>query len=756
MTRFHRLIAISLTLIFLSSTTVLACGPFTLEAVFVYTVHPAYPLEKFAGGRIGVVQPSYARSYLYAAYRHLAGLSFTPREEQALVSLWKERLEFNSGENSYPSDWNKLWLEARRKVVSQNREEIDVYRTREKPNEYENYLNCNKDSFETAAATLNQRLAKYPADSVAMQNWVQAQDQVFSNCSSGESIPDPAPANADALMRADRAYQIAAAHFYAAHFDEARKSFEAIAADNDSPWQQTASYLVARSFVRKASLGAPEQKQESLVAAETQLKKILDDRKFAQMHAAATRLANLVRLRLHPDKRVHELGMKLAVKIENFDLKQDLWDYTMLLDGYLEADPKKPLARARFDDLTDWIVTFQSPSQASLDHSLDLWQSTKSNPWLIAALSKVDGKHAQTSELISQALNVKPTSAAFASARFHAARLLIEAGKNDEARALLDELLKSNRDQFDQSSLNLLTSKRMLLATTLTDFLAYAPRVPATLSWNDDGREVPVDDNEIEAEMKALKDQPRFDFDAGAALNEQMPLAILKEAAKNKTLAASLRRDLAQAVWLRAVILGDTQTAGELVPVVRELIPEMAPLLSAYASAATPAAKKFAAIYAWLKFPGLEPVVDIGVGRRTPLQQQDSYRDNWWCGVTYHPLDREPKEEVADSPVSFTSDNKQRPLFLSAAEQATAEREWKQLIGVGAAPNYIAQQVIDWSNRTPNDQRLPEALHLAVMTTRYGCTNPESGRWSKAAFDVLHRKYPHTTWAKKTPYWFKD
>jgi len=74
----------------------------------------------------------------------------------------------------------------------------------------------------------------------------------------------------------------------------------------------------------------------------------------------------------------------------------------------------------------------------------------------------------------------------------------------------------------------------------------------------------------------------------------------------------------------------------------------------------------------------------------------------------------------------------------------------------GAAPNYIAQQVIQWANRTPDDPRVPEALHLAVTTTRFGCTDENTGRASKAAYDLLHRKYPNTPWAKKTKYWFNN
>ncbi|HEX6044976.1 MAG TPA: hypothetical protein VFZ22_10845 [Pyrinomonadaceae bacterium] len=754
----RRLVAIVLALVLLNGTAALACGPFTLEAIFVHTVHPTYPLENFARGRIGVVQPSYARSYLYVAYRYLSGRTFSTSEQHALVQLWKERLDFSSNDN--PEDWSKGWLEMRKKVAGvQDREAIDVNRNREKPNEYEYYVNCNKDSFDTAAATLNERIAKYGADNPALQSWVAAQDAVFSNCASGATIPDAAAPTDDAVMRADRAYQIAAANFYATNFDEARKGFEAIAADNASPWRRTAAYLVARTLVRKASLGTPEQKQESLAAAESQLGNILADKNQSSMHAAATRLANLVRLRLHPVERVHELARILLVEKQNDNLKQDLWDYTTLLDSVLDTDTPKPLPAGGNDDLTDWITTLQSTDPSSPNHALERLQATRSEPWLVAALSKVDAKHPRAADLIAQALNVKPASAAFASARFHSVRLLMESGRNDDARTQLDQLLKMNSPQFDTSAVNLLKSRRMLVATTLTDFLNYAPRLPAALSWNDDGREVAAGDEELSAEMKGLKNQYRFDYDAGKAFNEQIPLSVLKEAVKNTTLPLPLRRDLAQATWLRAVILGDMKTADELVPIVSSLIPELTPLLNSFLSATTPEAKRFAAIYAWLKFPGLEPVVDIGIGRQEPLSKQDSYRDNWWCGAAFSPAEGEnaaAAEDEEGTPVSFTGETTQPLLFLTAADKAKAEQELKARAVVTAAPNYLAQQTIQWGTKNPADTRVPEALHLAVTSTRFGCTDQDTGRWSKAAFDLLHRKYPNTSWAKKTKYWFKD
>jgi hypothetical protein len=292
----------------------------------------------------------------------------------------------------------------------------------------------------------------------------------------------------------------------------------------------------------------------------------------------------------------------------------------------------------------------------------------------------------------------------------------------------------------------------MLLANSLAEFLADAARVPAALSWNDDGREVPTDESWLGEERKSQKGKPFFDHDAAHAFNEQFPLSVLKEAVKSTVLPVGPRRDLAQAVWLRAALLGDTKTADELTPVLAELVPELKPLLESYRAATQPDEKKYAALYAWLKFPGLEPVVDAGVSREAPLNQQDSYRDNWWCRSYIVP--GMPEERVETT--LFISVTGPPPAFLSPAEVQKGASEAAALRALGTAPNYIARQVIDWSNRRPSDPRVPEALHIAVRTTRYGCTDKDTARWSKAAFDVLHKKYPTSPWAKKTPYWFKD
>jgi len=100
-----------------------------------------------------------------------------------------------------------------------------------------------------------------------------------------------------------------------------------------------------------------------------------------------------------------------------------------------------------------------------------------------------------------------------------------------------------------------------------------------------------------------------------------VPVSIRKEAARHPILAAHLRRELALATWIEAVLLDQVSIAQELAGVVAEQVPELKPYLDAYVAAPGNDAKKFAAVYLMLKYPGTRPYVDEGLGRPTPLHQ---------------------------------------------------------------------------------------------------------------------------------------
>ncbi|HVS20202.1 MAG TPA: hypothetical protein VHD88_00065 [Pyrinomonadaceae bacterium] len=732
-----------------------ACGPFFTVAIFVYTKHPDMPLERFAAGQLGVLRPTYARSYLVAAYRNLIDRQLSDAEAKGLDSLWEDRL--SSAWEFHDDEFVKKWLNARKQVPGiAPPGEIHAFRNREKPHEYESFLNCQQDAFVNAEATLNERIKRFGAGSPAVSDWLSAQDIVFANCGSGKQIPEAARADQDALIRADRAYQIAASNFYAGNFDEAKQQFDSIAHDQASPWHEMAGYLAARALLRKGSLAEKEEEgRPALAEAETRLKAIVKDKALASSHHAAARLLNLVRLRLHPEEKLHELALALITKDASADFKQDVWDYTVLLDKFV-GDDEKTNKRAiptsvKSEELTDWVLTLQDASAEASTHSFDRWEKTKATRWLLVAMMKANAKQPNLEALLKAAAGIDHALPAFATVAFHSVRLLMESGRTSEARTMITGIPANDRQTLPASAVNVFLSQQMSLAQNLNEFLQSAQRAPAGFSDNSDGRELPEDEKELNATTKGSL--LFFDLDSVNILNRGTPVGVLRDAARGTILAANLRSNVAQAAFMRAALLDDRDNAAQAAVVLGTVNPELKESLAAYQRAATPEAKRFSVAYLSLKFPGLRPYVTAGVGRATPVNEIDSYRDNWWCA--------EPPTSMSGAAWQGEDETQKanaRPLALPEflkPSQSLAAKQLATLEALGTGPNYLCRTAIDWTNQNPTDPRAPEALHLAVKATRYGCTDKDTGRWSKAAFDLLHRRYPNSSWAKETKYWFK-
>ncbi|MBI3652677.1 MAG: hypothetical protein HY231_16770 [Acidobacteria bacterium] len=741
-----------------------ACGPFSQEAIFSFSVHPDFPMEQYAAGQLGVIQPTYARSYLAVAYRYFAGLGFDQEEQKAVTSIWQARLDLNFDDSENPAV--KAWLEARKKVPGAAPISETITTRAASKDSFQHYSNCPDDAFKTAANTLNERIAKFGATSPPVKEWLQAQDQVFKNCDEGKTIPAPASAAMPPLIQADRAYQIAAANFYSQDFDEAEKRFSEIAADQTSPYRILAPYLAARALVRKGTLVAEEGKVDAatLEQAEARLKKILGDNRLSALHASARGILNYVRFRLNPTAHLHELAQAVLQKNSGATIRQDLWDYTALMDKFVKDDlegnrkfANLPSAE-RSDEMTDWVMVFQVTDKAALDYTLQKWTKTPSLAWLVAALSKVDAQNARVNDLLAAAAKVKPASPAYATVAFHQVRLLMGANQTAAARTLLDTLLTQHAAALAPSTLNEFRSLRMQLAQSLDEFLQYAQRKPAAFSFNEDGREIPTTAAQMndDATLKEFaKGRVAFDQDGREILNQNFPLNSLKEAAANKTLPAYLRREVAQAAWARAALLDDEATGNELALMLQSLAPNLKAPLDDYLNAASGNDKKFATIYFMLKYPGIEPYIDAGVGRRTPVNEIDNYRDNWWCEDFISGLDKLNATADPDNPPEKKESQLRVPDFIALSQRATAIKENAKLRALGTAPNYLCAQAVRLATLKPTDPRCAEMLHLAVKSTRYGCTNKETGKFSKMAYDLLHKNYPKSEWAAKTKFWFK-
>jgi hypothetical protein len=100
--------------------------------------------------------------------------------------------------------------------------------------------------------------------------------------------------------------------------------------------------------------------------------------------------------------------------------------------------------------------------------------------------------------------------------------------------------------------------------------------------------------------------------------------------------------------------------------------------------------------------------------------------------------------------------------FCNHLQQAAAEAEYGRMRSLPCAPVYLGRRVIDYARANPTDADVPEALALTVRATRYACTewggNPDNAKQnsaiSKAAFQLLHSKYPNSPWTAKTRYYY--
>jgi hypothetical protein len=120
----------------------------------------------------------------------------------------------------------------------------------------------------------------------------------------------------------------------------------------------------------------------------------------------------------------------------------------------------------------------------------------------------------------------------------------------------------------------------------------------------------------------------------------------------------------------------------------------------------------------------------------------------WWCA--FSELKEEKDILFSRHPIFLYN----RLSFISEKEDKQAKKEWKILSAKGTAPDYLSEKVIEYSKKNTDNAYLPEALHRAIKTTRFGCTGEKTSEYSKSAFRILHKKFPNSEWTKKTPIHF--
>ena len=223
---------------------------------------------------------------------------------------------------------------------------------------YPDYLNCPDAAFKNAVLTINNRAATWGAQSPYLKDWITAQDAVFSNCGGKSTMmPPPAPQNSPALLRADRAYQSAAAAFYAGKYDDARFQFQNIAQDKSSPWQPWGEYLAARALVRHAFAEGTKNdpwsgnlatfNPQTMRNAQQMLEALRKQHEGPGALPSQTIVdeLNFVRMRTEPDKRIAEVATALTGPAPDPNFQQDLEDLNYAFYKKLQITDLPPLLR---------------------------------------------------------------------------------------------------------------------------------------------------------------------------------------------------------------------------------------------------------------------------------------------------------------------------------------------------------------------------------------------------------------------------
>jgi len=772
-----------------------ACGPFFPVTIFVHTKHPDLPLKKFAEGNLGVLQPSYARSYLVVAYRYLSGGSFSARERKQLLGLWAQRLDRKEEWIAMrDGDSQANWLQTRKRITGlKDPEYVDktlggfptFTRFANQPLYYEN---CLDDAFQTAEVTLRARARQFGAHSSFVRSWVKAQDTVFNNCFENNSSEDdffaPDAANGDLppLLRADREYQLGAAQFYAHHWKEAQQTFARISQNQDSPWRKISAVVAVRCAIRGASA---TDDPVVLRNAETRLRVLDADPAMRDLRPAIRRLLGYLETRTSPERRVLSLAKILEKNTYPDNLYRDLAEYTIILDRVIGDCPyddsncgDSKSKRSNFektshirkqDDMTDWIFTYQAEDKAAASHAVLRWKERGTVPWLLAALTKLHPDSPGYAALRDAAAQVTAPSNAHFTLIYHRARLLKEAGQVDAARDLMDGTLPSPELASLPSSKNAFLASRMMLARSLEEFARLAPRRPALVTSDEDGLELPPDTswckgsaNDYSA-CKAFRDSSLFfDSETAVLLTERFPLRVLTALAQQTGLPAAMRLQVAKTAFTRAALLSDEASGQEVATILKKLAPQLQNALDEYENSDSGKPRQFAALNFILRQPEMHPYVSAGVGRETPQGKVDGYRDNWWCSLREYKADDWDHWDYYRIWTGMQDDgfrarfvpNKTELAFMDEADRTVADTEWQKLSASGSAIQTIAEPVLAWINEQPSDIRAPEALHNLVRLYRYGCAEPAAKNYSKIAFELLHKKYPNSEWTKKTPYWF--
>ena len=736
---------------------------------------PSIALHDFGAGHLGIVDGSFQRAYLVAAWRAIGGQPLTAAQAQQLsLALSDSSGGWTVGRGA---DGKSPWEDARKRFgpkqapgdsggwIERSRE---VQRTSAAGTERLNYDNCSDDAGRVAAATLTQRATAHgDADHDPwVAEWLRGQDVVFRDCNYADDLPTPAPADAPAWFKQDRAYQAAAAQFYIGAFDKARAGFAAIAADPASPWSTIAPYLVARSDLRIASLSTDAAvKKPAIARAESEFRALAIGPNAA-LHAPAR--AMLRRVDIERDRRAAllRIGREVGDGAWGADASAQIGDLLSLVRqpvrersgesrGVMESSPASG-AQQRSDpdhtvaprdgSLVDWLAAMNQAQYVAPESGGYVYYAAKPpepderarwcgqlsmsgahrSAWMTACYLSAKTSSDIPLPVRDAASALPDTAPAWATITYldlvlqmreRDARTTPMADAETQAlRARFDAAIAMGDAVFGADGINALRILRAPLSTSTLDFVVTS-RIreigePALYAWHDEVARKPYGTASTYSTESAL-------------LTTSVDIRQLAELSTDAAAPDDVRADALRAAWTRAAVLRQDAVVAQLTPALLKREAAQAGAIHGYLDATDPVEKQFQ-LASLIHQHGFSPT---WAGYK---DADTSYNDPAWS---------------CKYPTTHAS-----LAWMDAADVAAAQAELAALAKLPTSNVYYGEAVLALAKKSPADPRLPDALATAVASTRMACAGETPV--SKAAFQALHKLFPKSTQARDTKYFF--
>lgn len=370
-------------------------------------------------------------------------------------------------------------------------------------------------------------------------------------------------------------------------------------------------------------------------------------------------------------------------------------------------------------------------------------------------LSALAGKFDEAEQGLSQA-PIKDARAYSGTALYNLAQYITATGNTAEARKLRDALITPellNRLASDSSTLDRDRYSALLALIAEDD----AHWKDAVLRSTDPAADIV------------------FNF---------LPTKTLWALANDQSFSPRDRALLARAAWTRDYGL-KRKVDGEHLDTLHALNPEIKAIFDKVKADYPEISPRNQRLLTILRSPPHNILVSMPGGWQNESIKPDSFTEidswnpndkNWWC--PYEP-DRQlgAIRKQADNTTGFPdyfdwiskriadvydpalrgplAEKRNAVLEAHPMVRAVDWRELRALARMPQGPERLSRAAIDWGKASKGKDGAPEALALAVRTTRYGC-NWHGGHaaYSKPAQQLLATKFAGTEWQKQTPYWF--